>query len=59
MNVCVVTRTELGWDCVVGVYYSVEEAVKGLNEDSDRKETKDWFSDRGYVFTETQLVKVI
>ena len=32
VNVCVVTNSELGWDCVVGVWPSEEEAVVELGE---------------------------
>ena len=39
INVCVVTNSELDWDCVVGVWRSEEEAVKELAE-GDEEVTK-------------------
>jgi hypothetical protein len=32
MKVVVVTTSELGWNCVIGVYSSEEVALKAVNE---------------------------
>ena len=59
MNVVVVTHTDLGWDCVCGVFPTLEKAVADLNsyrgEDEDSPLSQEGFEGEGYVFSETTL----
>lgn len=49
-DVIVLSNSELGWDCIVGVFNSEEEAVKQLNEDEGEVHTQDYYEQRCYCF---------
>lgn len=53
LNIFVLTNPELGWDCVVGVYYSKEAALKDFC-DGDYN-TLEKLEDAGYIFHEETL----
>lgn len=52
MKVVVVTNTELGWDCIVGVFSSLELAVEVVGE---KGETQDELESISYFFHETKV----
>lgn len=45
-TVYVVTSTDLGWDCVVGVYPTYELAEAACKPEPDEAQ---WFKDKGYL----------
>ena len=50
MDVVVVTNTELGWDCVIGVFGTIDLAIKYLNEDKEIPLTQRELENICYVF---------
>ena len=59
INMIVLTNTELGWDCVIGVYHCIEEAVNAAREQSEisdgQENPRQWLEERCFVFHEQYL----
>ncbi len=49
-NVVVVTNAELGWDCVIGVFDTKDQAILAMNIMYEYDKTEEDYQDEAYFF---------